>query len=930
MGMIAKEITQSKAYNNTMQDIPEGNYKNIYPITIFDAVYETWDDYSQNLTEIIEEVRYGLRSKQPIFPPKSANNLMTYAGISGGVGSIEIALEIPKTSTEQRHDRIPTEKAIGDLLIRLGIYSDEGTVNPDFGVVRWGQILGRPISYTTLGDNEDGFITQKATTESLDELETRVLASADSKITSAILTTINPRMDAHANNTDNPHHVTLAQLDAVGTQAFNAHTDSRSNPHEVTKMQIGLGNVDNTSDANKPISNATQAALNLVNNTITILTDRTDNAFVDCTYDLNNGNLDLTDLNGAVKRVHIPIAGLVNNIVYDDANNEFIIHYLTGPSTKILASDILPTYVGSASSNINITIEEDIPGDRNTITATIIPGSVKLEDLSSSVDISTIIRPNSITTTMLAPNSITTEKIADGAIVNSKVANNSLTGNKFHRTGSEMDMVLWSGDTNTASSWSKVSSNMIDDLAIITRKLANESVSTSKLENNSVTSIKIANNAVLSSHIAPNTILSGTPKIQTSPALASNGNDIPDTSWVNTKISIVNSNASTINDRVTSLYNILTPPSANGMLVAGTNGSAIWSLLRANDIPDSTIENRHIVPNTITGDRIADNTVKGSSLLNNTIPVNKIKKADRASMVLATNSDREVVYTKVTADMLEGEGVNVDFIPTRAIPVNKLRPSNLSRKVLVTKIGGLDCSWDQISSDMIESKAIDGRHIFNSPHANRVLGAMSTTLDPNWMQVNGDMLQSDIIDTHHIKDNSILSNKIIGNAVRAHHISMHSINADHIIPRSVGRDQLFTSPVANRVLAVTSMPYSSPDWLQVTTDMLEDKVITASKMFQSDALENKYRVLGVTDSNKPPEYLMITGNFIVNNSIPSNKLEANLVLNGTPTIANNPSPQSYSTEIATTKWVKDIITPIVEEIISSFVSTININGTRIV
>ena len=42
-----------------------------------------------------------------------------------------------------------------------------------------------------------------------------------------------------------------------------AHTNSVDNPHVVTKDQVGLGNVNNTSDANKPISTATQAALNL-------------------------------------------------------------------------------------------------------------------------------------------------------------------------------------------------------------------------------------------------------------------------------------------------------------------------------------------------------------------------------------------------------------------------------------------------------------------------------------------------------------------------------------------------------------------------------------------------------------------------------------------------------------------------------------------
>lgn len=41
------------------------------------------------------------------------------------------------------------------------------------------------------------------------------------------------------------------------------HSQTTGNPHNTTKSDIGLGNVDNTSDLNKPISNATQTALNL-------------------------------------------------------------------------------------------------------------------------------------------------------------------------------------------------------------------------------------------------------------------------------------------------------------------------------------------------------------------------------------------------------------------------------------------------------------------------------------------------------------------------------------------------------------------------------------------------------------------------------------------------------------------------------------------
>lgn len=39
------------------------------------------------------------------------------------------------------------------------------------------------------------------------------------------------------------------------------HIENKNNPHNVTKEQIGLGNVDNTSDLDKPISTATQEAL---------------------------------------------------------------------------------------------------------------------------------------------------------------------------------------------------------------------------------------------------------------------------------------------------------------------------------------------------------------------------------------------------------------------------------------------------------------------------------------------------------------------------------------------------------------------------------------------------------------------------------------------------------------------------------------------
>ena len=61
-----------------------------------------------------------------------------------------------------------------------------------------------------------------------------------------------------------------AAVGSAAAGALAAHASLSNNPHAVTKAQVGLGNADNTSDANKPVSSAMQAALDLK---LTISTD---------------------------------------------------------------------------------------------------------------------------------------------------------------------------------------------------------------------------------------------------------------------------------------------------------------------------------------------------------------------------------------------------------------------------------------------------------------------------------------------------------------------------------------------------------------------------------------------------------------------------------------------------------------------------------
>jgi len=80
----------------------------------------------------------------------------------------------------------------------------------------------------------------------------------------AALDTLNELATALGND---PNFATTITTALSGKEPANSniqtHIASQTNPHNTTKAQVGLGNVDNTSDVNKPVSTAQQTALNL-------------------------------------------------------------------------------------------------------------------------------------------------------------------------------------------------------------------------------------------------------------------------------------------------------------------------------------------------------------------------------------------------------------------------------------------------------------------------------------------------------------------------------------------------------------------------------------------------------------------------------------------------------------------------------------------
>ena len=91
-------------------------------------------------------------------------------------------------------------------------------------------------------------------------------AKAAEKTNSDNLTTeITNRTNADTSlQTNIDNEVTRATTaETTNANSISTHIADKTNPHAVTKTQVGLSNVDNTSDLDKPISTATQTAFGL-------------------------------------------------------------------------------------------------------------------------------------------------------------------------------------------------------------------------------------------------------------------------------------------------------------------------------------------------------------------------------------------------------------------------------------------------------------------------------------------------------------------------------------------------------------------------------------------------------------------------------------------------------------------------------------------
>lgn len=270
-----------------------------------------------------------------------------------GTGYVEISKSLALGETSSTAYPGDKGKATTDKLNKTSdkVVVGPTTVNPSTDKI----VLKYQTHFTsTNSDNEDSHTINAATTS-----QAGVMSSADK-------TKLNGLKDQAGITSD---------IDAVQTN-LETHINNKSNPHEVTKDQVGLGNVDNTSDANKPISTATQTALNGKFSATdgNALKQRVDNipelVATDITVDSDNDSVNISldktsivdgTLSGTTININSATASKAGILVPTDKSK--IDKIITnGNGTKYLSDNGTYKEVsgGSGSSDINIIELQDI------------------------------------------------------------------------------------------------------------------------------------------------------------------------------------------------------------------------------------------------------------------------------------------------------------------------------------------------------------------------------------------------------------------------------------------------------------------------------------------------------------------------------------------------------------------------------------------
>lgn len=175
----------------------------------------------------------------------------------------------------------------GDIVLSsVDVENDYIKITLHKGDVHDNDIIVSKVSYTINKANRAIVTVANDITLNTDQESNKYL-SADGTYNTPTKETVG--LDKVDNTSDADKPISTATQEAIDKVQSNldTHISDKNNPHEVTKDQVGLGNVDNTADIDKPVSTAQKE---YIDDRVSTLTDTLSSTVEQHTTDIKNLN----------------------------------------------------------------------------------------------------------------------------------------------------------------------------------------------------------------------------------------------------------------------------------------------------------------------------------------------------------------------------------------------------------------------------------------------------------------------------------------------------------------------------------------------------------------------------------------------------------------------------------------------------------------